>query len=300
MRGPGLWLSLGACTVRVRSDLASFARHLARVYAHFDFCDKGEWADIDVELRHAAGLRRWWRPQVTFVCDREQPFQPFPADTALPMFEWGVNWLISQRLTHLLLLHAAVLERDGRALVLPATPGSGKSTLAAALSLRGWRLLSDEFGAYCPESRQFWPVLKPVALKNESIRVIASLDAAAPLGPSFPNTRKGTVAHLAATAGSAARRHEAALPGMVVLPRWHPEPILAFDPLPPEQAFTTLAFNAFNYQECGADAYDAAVQLSTGVAALTLRYHSLDELMPALDQVWRTHVPAQGPGGLNP
>ena len=53
----------------------------------------------------------------------------------------------------LLLLHAGV-ERDGLALICPPS-WSGKSTLTAALSLRGWRLLSDEFGAFDPRQARF-------------------------------------------------------------------------------------------------------------------------------------------------
>jgi predicted ATPase len=43
------------------------------------------------------------------------------------------------------MLHAAVVEKNGKALILPALPGSGKSTLSAALAMNGWRFLSDEF-----------------------------------------------------------------------------------------------------------------------------------------------------------
>lgn len=41
-------------------------------------------------------------------------------------------------------IHAAALEKDGRALILPAMPGSGKSTLSLALLREGMGLLSDD------------------------------------------------------------------------------------------------------------------------------------------------------------
>jgi hypothetical protein len=44
-----------------------------------------------------------------------------------------------------------------------------------------------------------------VALKNESIGVIRAFAPQALLGPDFPKTRKGTVAHLAASAMAVAR-----------------------------------------------------------------------------------------------
>ncbi|MBK9234594.1 MAG: hypothetical protein IPO19_00450 [Rhodoferax sp.] len=47
-------------------------------------------------------------------------------------------------------------------LVMPAIPGSGKSTLTAGLSLSGWRLLSDEFGALDPLQHEFRPCSSPL------------------------------------------------------------------------------------------------------------------------------------------
>ena len=150
LSGAGLWFDVGAAVLRVRSDSAALPGQLQVAYGHFPFVDRADWADLHVRIGAPTGLRRWIRPQVLLHCDGQQPFEPFPADSPLPLFEWGSNWLIGQRLNDLLLLHAGAVERDGLALLLPAMPGSGKSTLTAALSLRGWRLLSDEFGAFDP------------------------------------------------------------------------------------------------------------------------------------------------------
>ena len=78
-------------------------------------------------------LRRHLRPQAILRCDGRVPFKPLPMAQAMPMLEWGLNWVISSHAHDCLVLHAAVVERDGQALVLAADPGSGKSTLCAAL-----------------------------------------------------------------------------------------------------------------------------------------------------------------------
>ena len=78
------------------------------------------------------------------------------------------------------MLHAAVVERNGSALFLPAMPGSGKSTLCAALTYRGWRLFSDEFGLIEPARGAVLPLPRAIPLKNRSIEVIRRF---APQGP---------------------------------------------------------------------------------------------------------------------
>lgn len=288
----GVWIDLGAATVRVRSDSSVFASQLRVVYGAFPLATTGTWADVHVEVRQATGVRRWLRPQMVLWCDGQQPFEPFPADSPLPLFEWGCNWQIAHRLNQLLLLHAGTVERDGLALVLPATPGSGKSTLTAALSQRGWRLLSDEFGVFDPEVGAFRAMLKPIALKNQSIEVIRSFAPQARIGPEFPKTRKGRVAHVAATYDAVARRHETARPGAIVLPKWEAGSPTRWEPLASHVAFPAIAFNAFNYTVLGAAGFRAAVALVRQCPAWQLVYSDLDDALHTLDAAWPAVVEA--------
>ncbi len=286
LEGRGLWLDIGAATVHVRSRSRHFAAQLRTVYAHLPLVTAGEFADVALELGPARGLRRWLRPQVLMYCDGRQPFEPFPADSPLPLFEWGCNWQIAHRLNDLLLLHAGALERDGLTLLLPAMPGSGKSTLTAALSQRGWRLLSDEFGALDLGQGVFRALLKPIGLKNHSIEVIREFAPQAVFGPEFPQTRKGRVAHLAAGANAAVRRHESARPGAVVLPQWRAGSPTLWQPLSEDAAFRALAFNAFNYTVLGELGFRAVVQLVRSCPAWQLVYSDLDDALRTIDAAW--------------
>ena len=286
MSGGGVWLDLGLLTVRVRSTVPELAAPLCSVYPGMVEIAPRDWADLHVELAEGAGPRRWLRRQSRFTCDGERPFEPFPADHALPLFEWGTNWVLARRMNDVLLLHAGVLERDGLALVMPALPGSGKSTLTAALSLRGWRLLSDEFGAFDPQTNQFRAVLKPVALKNRSIEVIRAFEPTAVLGPEFAKTRKGTVAHLAPSAAAVALRGVPASPGAVVFPRWQSGSATQWLPARPKVVFTTLAFNAFNYAAMGASGFQAVVRLTRRCPAWQLIYSDLDDALRTLERAW--------------
>ncbi len=286
LRLRGLWLDVGLVTVRVRSDSKVLARQLHTVYGAFPFVDDAPWADVHLRVDRALGLRRWLRPQVFLRSEGQQPFEPFGADSPLPMLEWGCNWLIAERQHRMLLLHAGVVERDGLALVMPATPGSGKSTLTAALMHSGWRLLSDEFGALDPATLQFQPVLKPVALKNQSIEAIAQLAPSAVLGPRFPNTRKGLVVHAAPPADAVRARHVTARPGAVVLPKWEAGSPTRFEPLPASEMFSAVAFNAFNYTTVGEPAFDAALALTRRCPAWRLVYSDLHDALRTLDAAW--------------
>ena len=147
--------------------------------------------------------------------------EPFPLDTPLPLLEWGTNYALATRLFCYLLLHAGVVERGGRAIVMPALPGSGKSTLTAALTLRGFRLLSDEFGVVrledcaaaadapsaCPEERvdRRDPTLR--ADRRSSVRA-------------FPRPTREPSRTSRRCASHVDARHEVADPALVVFPRF--------------------------------------------------------------------------------
>lgn len=286
LESEGLWIDLGAVQLRVQGNSPILASQLQAVYRNHPFRTREPWADLHIRLDRPAGPRRWFRPQVIFSCDGQRPFEPFPADSPLPLLEWGGNWLIGQRLHHLLLLHAGVVEKDGRALVMPATPGSGKSTLTAALSLSGWRLLSDEFGAFDPVEHVFRAVLKPIALKNASIGVIRQRYPEACFGPEFPKTRKGTVAHLAASHATVMRRREPARTGAIVLPQWRAGCATRLEAVEARPIFGALAFNAFNYKLLGAIGFDAVVHLVRACPAYQLIYSDLDDAIATIDDLW--------------
>lgn len=290
LRTTGLSLDLGGARVELRSDSLALAQQLRSVYPHFPCVAPEGLSDVHVEMSPPGFVRRFLRPQICFTSDGEQQFHPFPHDTALPLFEWGVNWLIGQRLNHLLLFHAGCLERDGLGLLLPATPGSGKSTLTAALAHSGWRLLSDEFGVCEPNSGQLMAMLKPIALKNESIDVIRRFAANATIGPTFPKTRKGDVAHVAASVLDVASRRDTAMPALVVLPKWSAGAATTLEPLREDEVFSALAFNAFNYEVLGATSFDAVLAIARNCPGWRLTYSDLTHAVGELESLWPAAV----------
>ena len=285
LQSRGVRLDFGAASARVSSDSSAFDEAFAFVYQAFEVAPAESFSDLTVRLRHARGLRRFLQPQVELIADGQSIAAPFPADTHLPLLEWGMNYLLAQRLGFHLLLHAGVVETGGRAVILPAMPGSGKSTLTAALANRGFRLLSDEFGVVRFSDGQLLPLLRPVALKNESIDVIAKFAPQARIGPRFPKTRKGTVAHMAPDEHSIARRHEPARPALIVFPRYDPSVDCVVEPEKRSRAFTRLSVNSFNYEMLGPQAFDAVARLIESCAVYRLAYRDLDRAIAAIREL---------------
>jgi HprK-related kinase A len=285
MAARGLALHIPPITVRLRSAVRSFAEQIHAMYRDYELADTADFADVDIRMIRVPGPRRWGRPQVQFIVDGTTPFDPFPIDHALPMFEWGLNWVFGHRMHAYLLLHAAVVERNGQALVLPAWPGSGKSTLAASLACRGWRLLSDEFGVVMFSGTQVLPFARPVALKNESIAVMRDFGPDATFGPTFPKTRKGTVAHFRVPHDSVLRAGEAATVAAIVFPDFQSGSENLIRPLPKATAFLKIAGNSFNYEIVGENGFRALSAMVRRCESYVLRYGDLAEAHAVLDDI---------------
>jgi hypothetical protein len=280
---PGIFYRIGPFTIHLQSDLPGLAELIQRLYADYSLAEDTTFADFHIALYRPSGLRRWWRPQVQFRTDVKVPFQPFPQDTALPFLEWGLNWCVAMHAHHYLMLHAAVLEKQGSAVLLPAWPGSGKSTLCAALSLRGWRLLSDEFALVRPADLAIVPFPRLIPLKNESIPVIRAFAPDAVMGPEFPKTRKGTVAHLRPPRDSITRAQETAQARWIVFPHFEANADLRLKTLSKERAFLKLAGNSFNYELIGLRGFETVSGLIGNCACYLLQYSDLEQAVTQLD-----------------
>lgn len=243
------------------------------------------FADFHVAILRPGGLRRWLRPQVVFRFDGRPPFHPLPGDQAFPILEWGLNWCVSAHCHQHLIVHAAVVERGGRALLLPAPPGSGKSTLCAALVHRGWRLLSDELALFDPASGTLVPLARPVSLKNASIEVIRGFAPRAVLGETVHDTLKGSIAHMRPPADAVGRALEPARPRWIVMPRWVAGEKAALEPLPRGRAFMQIADSAFNYHLHGRDGFALLTDAVQACDCYEFVYGELDEAMRVFERL---------------
>jgi HprK-related kinase A len=244
-----------------------------------------EIVEFHVQIVPVRPIRSPFSPHVRFLLDGHSPFSLFPEEQALAALEWGINLAIAVRVNYLLLLHSAVVERNGRVILFPAWPGSGKTTLCAALVHKGYRLFSDEFGLMDLQQKHFLPIPRLMPLKNESIKVIRDNFPQAMLGHEIPNTKKGTVAHVRPSKESIVRATETAKASWVIFPKWVAGSPLRLDPLPDSEAFMLLASNSFNYEVLGETGFQAVTHLIKTCDCYKLVYSNFDDVISAMNDL---------------
>jgi HprK-related kinase A len=273
----GLALRTGPVVTRLRSRVEEVEAGVQLHYAEHPVEADDAFCDFHVSIVRPRGLRRWIHPQVMFRFDHEMPFAPLPGNQGFPMLEWGLNWCFTQHCHQYLTLHAAAVERGGRAMILPAPPGSGKSTLCAGLVFRGWRLLSDELAVIEPASGRIVAVPRPVSLKNASIDVIRSFAPDARFGPVVSETAKGHVAHCAPPVDAVHRARETATPAWVVLPRYVADAPTELKPMPKARALMQLIENAFNVNVHARRGFEVLADVVDRSECFEFSYSRLDE-----------------------
>lgn len=280
----GLHLQTGAFTVNILTTIPAVTHGLALLYADYQIASSG-FADFHITLAPPAGWRRYVRPQVLFGFEGASPFSPLPYSQAFPMFEWGLNWCVTNHAHSYLMIHAAVLEKNGGAVIMPAPPGSGKSTLCAGLMARGWRLLSDEMTLIRLSDGLIEAVPRPVSLKNNSIEVIRKFSGDAIFSPVVKDTIKGTVAHMKPSPDSVRRGQETASPAWIVFPKFTAGSDSRLTPVSSAWAMMRMAENSFNYGLLGEQGFRVLASLVQQCRSFDFEYSQLDDAIAVFEQL---------------
>lgn len=285
----GILLKTGPFVSHICSTIPSIADGLALLYADHDLAGASEFADFHVRVAPPPNFRRWINRQVIFEFDGFSAFKPLPFDQAFPMLEWGLNWCISNFAHHSLIIHAAVVEKNGCAAILPAPPGSGKSTLCAGLVNRGWRLLSDELTLVDLRNGTIHPIVRPISLKNKSIEVIQEFAPGAVMSRPIHDTTKGTVAHVKPTAESVARSEDPAHPKWIIFPTFQRNAPTSLNPFSKSRAFMRIADYSFNYSLLGAAGFQSVAKLIDACECYEFSYSVLDEAIETFNKLAIAH-----------
>ena len=264
-------------TVRVSSPIDLLADALRALYGHREVLAEDAFADFHIALARPKTIRRFIQQQVCFEFDGMVPFKPLPLSQTYPMFEWGLNWCIASQYHRFVMVHAAVIERDGFVVVMPGEPGAGKSTLCAALVSRGWRLFSDEMALITPLSAWLTPIPRPICLKNASIDLMRQFAPDHYMGKVFRDTRKGDVAHMGAPEDAVARAAEPGEARFVIFPRYRAHAPLSVQPVAKPEAVLRLAEQCFNYSQFATEGFHTLCNVVDRSHCHAFEYSRLDD-----------------------
>jgi HprK-related kinase A len=275
-------LRVGEFGFRIGSDWAGPIEALRRLYAGYP--EPEGVADFTVRLEALRPWRRFVRPSVSIGGDYVLPdAAPLPLRHGLLAAEMGMNLQMALGQKRYLLLHAATVERDGRALLMTGESGAGKSTLSALLGERGWRYMGDEFALLGLDDGLLRPFPRAVSLKNEAIALFA--DQAERLGPILEGTPKGTIRHLRPNAEAIARMAEPAAPALILFPRFGEA--RAVRPMGAAEIFVRLTQASTNYVALGEPAFEALGRLVLSTPTKAIDYGNTDEAVVLVEELWR-------------
>jgi HprK-related kinase A len=280
-----LSIQIGPVAFRIGSAWAEPLDALARLYAAYP-APEDDFCDFTVRLEPDKPWRRHFRPSVAIRGDYILPdATPMSLDHGLLAAEMGMNLQMALGQKRYLLLHAATVEKDGRALIMTGESGAGKSTLAALLGERGWRLMGDEFALLDMESGLLMPFPRAVSLKNGAIAVMEAEVDPTRFGPRLAGTPKGDIRHMRPNADALARMGEGARPALILFPRFGEAQ--AVRAVGSAEVFMRLTQASTNYVTLGRRGFDALTHLIESVPALAIDYPDTDSAVGLVDDFWR-------------
>ena len=203
----------------------------------------------------------------------------------LATLEWSIASVAVEVLGEgYLLLHAGVVARDGRAIMLPGGSGSGKSTLTAALAAGGFLLGSDEVAVLDPVTLEVLPFVRSICVKEGSRGPLAG--AYPSLLTDAPHHRFGgeEVWYIRPPAPDAWLA--APLPvGAVVVPRYEAGAETRLEPLPRSAALQVLLQQSFSVPKHGSFGVGTLTDLLQEAGCYRLTFSQLDAAVRLLRDV---------------
>ncbi|ATE66707.1 HprK-related kinase A [Rhizorhabdus dicambivorans] len=262
---------IGPVSYRIGSPWSAPVAALRRLYAGYPLPEEG-MATVTARIGPPRPWRRWLHPQVAIEGDHVLPDTvPMALRHGLLAIEMAMNMQVALGERRFLLVHAAAVERGGKALILPGDSGSGKSTLAALLGEAGWRLMADEFVLIDLATGLAFPFPRAISLKNSAIAEMeARIADPARFGPRLSGTPKGELRHLRPREDAVARMDEPAEPALILFPSYGYEP--ASDGVSKSELFARITEGSTNYIPLGQPAFDRLVTIAETVPAARFAY----------------------------
>ncbi|MGO4893881.1 HprK-related kinase A [Flavobacterium sp. W21_SRS_FM6] len=241
--------------------------------------------DYCLSIKSTSFIRKFLKPQICIYIDNHRPFNPIAPKMLLPSLEWGMNWCIASHDYSHLLIHSAVLVKNGKAVIFPAVPGSGKSTLAAYFSLRGWSVYSDEMAIIPLNSNLVVPMHRPASLKNRSIDIIRKNANGQFMSTTTYGTHKGDIAHLKLSNRSSFEKLSEAKIVAAIFPKYREGGSLAIEQITQLEGFAKFVHHSFNYSILGEQGFETLKNVVFGAQFYTAKYSSYNGIDQFLEEL---------------
>ena len=278
-----LALQIGPVGFRIGSAWSQPVEALARLYEGYP--EPAGVCDFTVRLEPEKPWRRWLKPSVAIRGDYVLPdAAPMALAHGLLAAEMGMNLQMALGQKQYLLLHAASVEKDGRAIILTGESGAGKSTLAAMLGERGWRLMGDEFALLDLQDGRLRAFPRAVSLKNGAIAAMEREAPAERFGPRLEGTPKGAIRHLRPNAAALDAMAASARPALILFPRFGES--AAARPVGQAEVFMRLTQASTNYVALGADGFAALTRLIADCPAVAIDYPDAATGIDSVEALW--------------
>ena len=284
-RGAIVRIGCFSIAIDLQATETDLIEEVSDLYELYPQVSRDKLPDFAIALRCPSVWRPFSKREIQAHLNGHTLFEPLLGHLGVPMLESGINWLIATNIARFLLLHAGVVERNGKAVVLPGESGSGKSTLCAALVSRGWRLLSDEFAMVRPDDGRLQPHPRPISLKNNSIDMIANKTTDAHFSKRYEGTIKGTIAFIRAPHSAIEKADETVRPALVIFPRYGGAAHASLEPLERAQAFMRLIDHSMNYSLMMEVGFETLATLVEACNHYVLSYHELDEAVSLIESL---------------
>lgn len=177
-------------------------------------------------------------------------------------------------------LHAAALRRDAKAVLLAGVTGAGKSTLTAWLAARGYEYLTDEL-VFCPldAAGRVQPFYRPLVLRADSLR---ALEAEAAIDPAAARFRYGDKALFGL---GTPRPSEPVEVGAILFPSFRQDAAMSLEPLKTGLVALHLLENNLNGANLAAGGLPAMADMARRLAGLRVTYGDFSQIDGVLDAV---------------
>lgn len=155
------------CIIHFVSSDMQFGEQFAGHLSHMQCTSVQAEIDARIALVRDTGKTTW-----SVFLGAKRYVSDVADDYVLPYLFSLLFVCVTKGLDRYFLLHGAVLEREGRTLILPGVAKSGKTTLTALLAAEGWKFYSDELVVLDTSTEGVFPSPLPMSIKPGSVDVL--------------------------------------------------------------------------------------------------------------------------------